>query len=201
MDVEIECRPKSLDQRHGTRRAGRPRQPRLGARVIADLEALVARADDLVSDLCPIPEDIPVGAALAALAAQTEALFGISCRLLPGTDVPDLTEHVPDLYRIAQEAITSAVQYGRAKEVEIIYTVVDERFVMSIADDGTGFRLLASENAALSAWIMEHRAARVGGALTRSQRLGSGTRITCTCPLGDVSRGAPQGRRTPDSTG
>lgn len=176
--------------------------PAESARVLADLEALVERADDLVNDLCPIPEGTSVGAALAALAARMQSLFAVSCRLFPGAGVPELTEHVPDLYELAHEAIASAVQQGRAKQVEIIYTVVDDRFILSIADDGTEFRLLASENAALSARIMQHRASRLGGTLTRSRRAGGGTRITCTCPVRNLAAMPPRApAATSESTG
>jgi PAS domain S-box-containing protein len=151
---------------------------------LAQVEAIVRGADEMARDLVPVAEGMPIVAALTDLAARTEQLRRVRCRLARGDEVPPMIAQTPDLYRIAQEAITNAVEHGEATEIEIICGVVNRHFVLNVVDNGKGFRLSAADNAGAGMRIMWYRAKRLGGQLTRSRRSGGGTMVTCSCPIG-----------------
>lgn len=150
---------------------------------IATLEASVAEADELARDLSPTTPDTPIVAALQGLTTRMARVHDIVCRLTHDTQIPALAEQVPDVHRIAEEAIVNAVQHGHATHVELICTIVNDRFVLNIVDDGTGFRLSAADNVGHGMRIMRYRAKRLGGQLTRSRRVGGGTMVTCSFPI------------------
>lgn len=150
---------------------------------LAALESAVANAHELARDLHPLPAGTPLVAALGDVAARAEKLFGISCKVSMSDSVPALPAHVPDLYRIAQEAIANAVRHGEARNVEIICSVSNGQLILNIADDGAGFRLSADDNAGFGMRVIRHRAKRLRGTLMRSRRGAGGTLLTCTCPL------------------
>jgi PAS domain S-box-containing protein len=147
-------------------------------------------AEEVARDLAPVRDGTPLHPALIDLARHMEQLHGITCRLSHSDAVPAMVTQAPDLYRIAQEAITNAVEHGQATAVDVICGVVGDQFVLNVADNGTGFRLGAVDRAGVGMRIMSHRARRLGGNLTRSRRAGGGTLVTCTCPVAGVLRSA-----------
>jgi two-component system sensor kinase FixL len=156
-------------------------------RALDSLEGTAEQAEALARDLCPTVPGTTIVEALTALARRSEQLHGIVCRLTHDESLPSMLEQVPDLYRIAQEAIENAVQHGEAKHVEMICTVANERFVLNVADDGTGFRLAAASDGGNGMRIMRYRAKRLNGQLTRSRRVSGGTMVTCACPVAACS--------------
>lgn len=152
-------------------------------RALNSLESAAEQAEALARDLCPTTPGMSIVDALTDLARRSERLHGIVCQLTHDESLPAMLEQVADLYGIAQEAIENAVQHGEAKRVEMICTIVNERFVLNVADDGTGFRLSAGSDGGNGMRIMRYRAKRLNGQLTRSRRVGGGTMVTCACPV------------------
>jgi PAS domain S-box-containing protein len=150
---------------------------------------MLCAAEEVARDLAPVRDGTPLHPALMDLTLHMGQLHGITCRLSHSHAVPAMVAQAPDLYRIAQEAITNAVEHGQATAVDVICGVVGDQFVLNVADNGTGFRLEAGDRAGLGMRIMSHRARRLGGNLTRSRRAGGGTLVTCTCPMARVQRG------------
>src|ERR1019366_4508447 len=79
--------------------------------------------------------------ALRELAAHTEKLFNVKCHFQNDGPVaisdPAMATH---LYRIAQEAVTNAIKHGKASAVEISLTHANDKIVLAVSDNGTGFK-------------------------------------------------------------
>jgi signal transduction histidine kinase len=161
--------------------------------VLTGVEAAIGAAQEVARDLVPVRDGTPLRAALSGLVRRAEHLYGIRCRLSYSSAVPAMVAQAPDLYRIAQEAITNAVEHGHATTVELICGLVGAQFVLNVADDGAGFRLAAADHGGVGIRIMQYRARRLGGTLTRSRRAAGGTLLTCTCPIAVGHRAQPGG--------
>src|ERR1039458_8284126 len=73
------------------------------------------------------------------LAASTENMFGVKCRL--GGDPPVVVNDpvvATHLYRIAQEAVSNAIKHGKAGEVVLQLHTAGERTSLSVQDNGVG---------------------------------------------------------------
>ena len=83
------------------------------------------------------------------------------------------------LFRIAQGAITNAIQHAHAKRIEVVLVATPEWVTLTIADDGAGFDpeyvLPACPSWGLT--IMRERAEAVGAQLTMESTPGNGTRV------------------------
>jgi signal transduction histidine kinase len=93
------------------------------------------------------------------------------------------------LYRIAQEAVRNAVEHGRAKTVEIYLVSHQQHVVLTVRDDGCGFKSSVAEQG-MGFRIMGSRAESVGGSCEVQSRRG-GVTLICRVPI--------DGRPAPDS--
>ena len=139
----------------------------------------------LARGLQPVPaESGGLMAALAGLAARSSELFKIGCRFSCRQPVhfrnPNAATH---LYRIAQEAVTNAVRHGRAGQVRITLSSSRGRLLLSVADDGEGWKNPDPAHEGLGVRIMHYRAETLGGTLAFHQKPGGGTRVACTIPV------------------
>jgi len=97
---------------------------------------------------------------------------------------PDVEQQ---LLRIAQEAISNAVQHGRADEVVIELDYQGNSLSMSIRDNGCGF--VPEQEGARSGehWglvNMRERITRIRGQLSVTSAVGQGTVVTTISPIG-----------------
>ncbi|MGE5185724.1 MAG: ATP-binding protein, partial [Acidobacteriota bacterium] len=120
-------------------------------------------------------------AALHELAAHTERVFGVACKVEIASDVaappaPD-REH---LYRIAREAVANAAKHARAQAIEIRLARDGSRVVLAVRDDGVG--LAAGPRSGLGLQMMEYRARMLGAVLDVRSGDTGGTVVTCTLP-------------------
>lgn len=99
------------------------------------------------------------------------------------------------LYRIAQEAINSAIRHGEAKNITIILKAEKERVILSITDDGAGLASEAWIKDGLGRQIMNYRASLISATLEVELLPQGGIRVTCCVPC---SRAFHPSRR-PDS--
>lgn len=93
------------------------------------------------------------------------------------------------LYRIAQEAVRNAVEHGRAKAVEIYLVSHQQDVVLTVRDNGCGFKSSVAEQG-MGFRIMGSRAESVGGSCEVQSRRG-GVTLICRVPI--------DGRPTPSS--
>ena len=119
-------------------------------------------------------------AALADLAERTSEMFQADCRFKGPAAEPRLSDSVAThLYRIAQEAVTNAVNHGKADVIRIELGAVPDRTVLSVADNGTGLPKLGPRRKGMGLRIMNYRADVIGGTLAFSTSGNGGTTVTC----------------------
>ena len=90
-------------------------------------------------------------------------------------------------YRIAQEALTNALQHAQAQTITVRVRCDEEGVVLTIEDDGVGFTLpprpdLLTRKGHFGLVGMQERATRLGGRLTIDTAPGRGTRIVVHLP-------------------
>lgn len=87
------------------------------------------------------------------------------------------------LFRIIQEAIQNSLKHAKASEISIIGQFDDERSIIEITDNGTGFdpnQTAKTESYGLN--NMKQRIENLAGNLTIASKLNEGTKITLEFP-------------------
>ncbi len=140
----------------------------------------IAQTRLLARGLSPVTlESEGLESALQELAANTEKLFGVSCRVECSPVEPErdlgITTH---LYRIAQEAVSNALRHGKATEVVIRYESNRKGSRLSITDNGRGIGEGEKGNG-MGLRIMRYRAGIIGGRLSVESPATGGTRVVC----------------------
>lgn len=88
------------------------------------------------------------------------------------------------LYRIAQEAINSAIHHGRAEHITIALKAVRAHAVLTVTDDGASLASEAWIKDGLGRQIMNYRASLIDARLEVELLPQGGTRVTCWAPIG-----------------
>ncbi len=116
-------------------------------------------------------------AALRELAAHTERVFGVECRVTadPVELAMPLRGH---LYRIAREAVLNAAKHAKASAIEIALARTGDAITLTVRDDGVGAAPRPGDGMGLH--LMEARAKMIGGSLTIA--VDRGTTVSCTVP-------------------
>lgn len=86
-------------------------------------------------------------------------------------------------YRVAQEALTNALQHAEATRVRISLVAHPERVELEVDDDGRGFEGAPSAEGRFGLVGMRERMHLVDGSLRVQSRPGEGTRIEASAPL------------------
>jgi len=109
---------------------------------------------------------------------------GITCRFSQDSmiDVDDLVATAA--YRITQEALTNVARHAFATQVRISLKVKNQDLLLTVKDNGCGFKPQNLENSHCLGLVgMRERAALVGGSLDLQSRPGKGTRVQFLLPL------------------
>ena len=146
----------------------------------------IGQTRSLARGLSPVtPESEGLMSALRELAASTETMFGVTCRLVCDSPVrihdPAVATH---LYRIAQEAISNAIQHGKSQEVVIHLQADGNRVSLSVRDNGVGFPRVIPKERGMGMRIMQSRAGMIGGLLSIEKDPAGGTNVSCSVPGG-----------------
>jgi signal transduction histidine kinase len=112
-----------------------------------------------------------------------EKLFKISCTVesAEGLVIVD-RDVVNQLFRLAQEAVNNSVKHGKARRVQISLQILGDKTVLTIRDDGVGFRREATASKGLGLRIMGYRAQRIGARFDIQRGERGGTIVTCAVP-------------------
>lgn len=122
-------------------------------------------------------------AALADFADRTSEIYQVTCRFEGPAEEPHLTDTAAtQLYRIAREAVTNAVNHGRANHIHIILGVATGHTELRIADNGGGMPRLSPRRKGMGMRIMHYRADVIGASLAFTTPENGGTLVTCTVP-------------------
>ena len=98
------------------------------------------------------------------------------------------TFHIDDdaaashLYRIAREAVINANKHAQAREIVVALGRSQKGIVLSVTDNGVGFRSDQNRAHGLGFHIMNYRARSIGGRLEIECRKKGGTRVACYLP-------------------
>ncbi len=153
------------------------------------LESTLEEVHRMAQDLRPaVLDDLGLVPALRTLARESGA-----ARTQVVVDAPPLKARLTPalqtaLYRIAQEAVTNALKYARARQIRIALREARGVIVLEVQDDGQGFDESAiSQDGRLGPGLglfgMRERAALLGGSLKIHSAPGAGTDVTAELPL------------------
>jgi signal transduction histidine kinase len=175
----IELMSQVLGQKLGKRSKADAARAHEIARHVRDA---ISQTRALARGLSPVTlESEGLASALLELAASTEKIFGVSCRVEcpppPPVPGPAVATH---LYRIAQEAVSNALKHGKASKIVFRLISVNKRTVLEIIDNGTGFPEPMPEQKGLGLRFMRYRAGMIGGELSFAKKPGGGTVVSCS---------------------
>ena len=157
----------------------------------------------LARGLSPVTLDAEgVMSALQELASNTEKIFHVGCRFDGEIPVPMRDQAAAThLFRIAQEAVSNAIKHGRATSIVIRLTRQEDRIILEVSDNGTGFPAAPHGERGMGLRIMQSRAGMIGGTLAVENNPDGGARVVCAVALAPVtqpkanSRGRNQEKR------
>ena len=113
------------------------------------------------------------------LCQNTENIFSVNCRLKFDRTFSIYDKLIAtNLYYIVKESVNNSVKHSESKNIDIIFSIVNERMLLVIEDDGKGFEY-GSKNTGLGLGIMNSRAKMIGANINISDNENRGTRITC----------------------
>lgn len=154
------------------------------AKITALLNDALALTRSLARGLHPVAlKSGGLLAALGDLADRTSEIFQINCRFSGPPAEPCLPDSVAThLYRIAQEAVTNAVNHGKSAVILIDLDTQPGRTALSVTDNGSGMPRPATRSKGMGLHIMNYRAGVIGGTLAFATPPNGGTTVTCTIP-------------------
>jgi PAS domain S-box-containing protein len=156
-------------------------------KITSVLRLAVRQTRGLAHGLHPVPAE-PGGlrSALAELARQVNDLFAVGCEFQcpEPVEVQDNTA-ATHLYRIAQEAINNAVRHGRAKKIKISLSLMGNETILSVSDDGCGFKKKQRPTKGMGLQIINYRASMIGGRVVFGRNGGRG--VTCSVRIENLN--------------
>jgi len=170
---------------------------RLSEQDIGFLERVREQTDEILDglhrfcqDLRPsVLDDLGLLPALQSLTSELSKHFGVSITMASAGPVRRLSPETElILFRIAQEGLRNVCRHSEASRAWIMVEFSDDKVVLTIEDNGKGFRLpnrvedLAAVGK-LGLAGMQERARLVGGKLTIESELGKGTTVSAEIPI------------------
>ena len=148
------------------------------------LQSAVVETRDLARSLVPAHvSDVGLALALESLSQSVSRWHGINCTFhFAGDDVGEDEQVATHLYRIAQEAISNAINHGKAKNIGLHLAAAGDVLTLRITDGGIGIPDTLSRKG-LGLAVMQYRARLAGGELTIERPDEGGTRICCTARI------------------
>jgi len=178
----IELMSQVLEQKLGTR--SRAAAGRVGE-IAQHVRNAIAQTRSLARGLSPVTlESEGLVSALQELAANTERMFGVFCRV--ECEHPVRVSNLATathLYRITQEAVSNAIKHGKAKVITIQMKLLGDELGLEVSDNGTGLMADSRPGEGMGRGIMHYRAGIIGGTI----RIGNhanrpGVQVTCSVP-------------------
>lgn len=96
-----------------------------------------------------------------------------------------------NVLRICQEAVSNAARHGSPARIRITLAYDADRLTATVWDNGRGFPVEESRNAAAGHYgmtVMNERARRYGGSVTVESHPGRGTTVQASIPLAGANR-------------
>ena len=158
----------------------------------ADVNESIQACDDAISSLRSVVRDLresPLGTGglVPALRNTIRELrldwrANISSALSLPTTPPAQVQVA--LYQVAREALLNSVKHAQAEAIGVTLGASDEEIVLSVEDNGVGFKLRIGEpQTSFGLELMGERVERIGGKLMIESHESKGTRISVTVPV------------------
>ena len=167
------------------------------------IDGAISSVKRITSELRPsVLDDFGLQAVVEWAAQEFGKRSGVICRVSshPLSFTMDRTRATV-MYRVLQESLTNIARHAGARDVTITMNLEDERFHMTIEDNGKGIPPEKIDDpASYGLMSMRERLRHLGGTLTICGRSGGGTTITASIPLSGA--GVPAGeapKGTPDA--
>jgi signal transduction histidine kinase len=118
---------------------------------------------------------------VASVSAQADTLaVDLTCNL--GVEVDAALSQAA--YRIVQEALTNVVRHANASQAAITATILNDRLVVTVVDDGVGIPLTRESDRVGKGLVgMSERVHAIGGSVQLLPNLPRGTRLVAELPL------------------
>jgi signal transduction histidine kinase len=177
----IELRSQSLAD---TLRKKSTVQAAQAEQIAASVRDVIVQTRSLARGLSPsILETAGLVPALRELAVQTEKLFHVKCNFQTGGKTSIFSQPAAaHLYRIAQEAVANAIKHAEPSLIQIRLARAKDKTILTISDNGAGFKFSGLSGPGLGLSAMQHRAGIIGAALQVQSPPNGGTIITCSLP-------------------
>lgn len=119
--------------------------------------------------------------AVRKLSLSFQELFSIPCNVThdPAFHVADFNE-ASQIYRIIQEALSNALKYSQANNIQITLMTESCNNVVEVIDDGIGFEPVKLKPRGMGINIMQFRARMINAKFTIESQLGYGTTVRCS---------------------
>jgi signal transduction histidine kinase len=141
-----------------------------------EIGAATREIEDLVAGVPPTELG---GGRLHTALEHLAARSSIPASLTIGADTVAGVDEETALYYVCLEALTNAIKYAQASQVNIFLTRNGTALVMTVSDDGTG----AADPTGSGLQGLSDRLATFGGRLQVQSAPGAGTIVTATIPL------------------
>jgi signal transduction histidine kinase len=154
--------------------------------VVELIEEGIALARGMAKGLHPVELNADgLMQSLQEFTGTTSDLFHVSCRFECDSPVLIHDERAAEhLYRIAQEAVGNAIKHGKANNIAIQLSAVDEGYLLRIQDDGIGLPEPLPATSGMGLRIMANRSHVIGASFSaRADDEEGGTVITCLLPI------------------
>ncbi|MBI4658826.1 MAG: DUF4118 domain-containing protein [Verrucomicrobia bacterium] len=151
-------------------------------RITQLLKEAIEQAHSIARGLSPVRmETDGLTVALSELAARVESVYRVPCSL--ESPFPVLIQDnaaAIELYRIAQEAVSNALQHGQASRIVIALSGSERIVKLAVEDNGPGLPADAEQRNGMGLKIMNYRARMIGAVLNFGRTPGGGTRVLCS---------------------
>jgi signal transduction histidine kinase len=161
------------------------------AEIVKLANQTTAQARNLARVLHPVVLEDGLESALMELASNMEQLYGISCNVQIGGDVPEL-DHATrrHLYYVSQEAVTNAVKHGRAKNISVRVARFGDQCKLYIKDDGTGLSKEPNRSSGMGLHILRYRAHMIHASFSIRPGTDGGTVVCLAWPSPKSEKGS-----------
>ncbi len=160
--------------------------------VLGNLEELVQRTASYVrEEMLGLREQTEPGLGIVPILnrmlARFERTWGIKTALVAGDDLEEQMAFLPpqteaQLVRIIQEALVNVRRHAEARSVLVRISYTEARLVVTVTDDGKGFKPEDIPQERLGLRIIRERATSVGAKVRIETMEGDGTTLEVTIP-------------------
>lgn len=155
------------------------------AGMIGLLDDAVASTRRIAADLRPLVlDDLGLLAALQWLTQGFSQRHGIACTLEAPPDLEPEEPYATGIFRIVQESLANVAKHSRAASVEVCLRQGGDALVVSVQDNGVGFRPGDPRKpTSLGLVGLRERAKLLRGTVVIASAPGQGTRVEARIPL------------------